>query len=591
MEKNSAKRERSRSRSPPRQETIKLHVSNLSLAITEAQISQLFSRFGKVSDVKVIRKSPTGQPLRDSVYSFVVMSDVSEGRQAMEQLNREGWQVNLSRHAREKAAFQPVLPLPTLQAFQFNAQATYIMLINNGKRAPNMPMDPLTLEKIISENHPSARAMEGIPEVMRGFYLVREVWIGNISPATDKKALFDTFIQFGKIEGIEMFSSKCFAFIKYRKVMSATLAYERGQGLMVDSRPVKVAFADPTRRIDIIGDSVAPDDPNFNPVDDENFRSLYLSYSPGSLIPTETKLREVFNRYGIVTGIYVKKHTDKPYAFVDFEKGEQASLARKLLYLEDPQGTKRKELGDSHLDISFKNTNNIVNKNGVKNGVKYQDRPQNYDVKEMAQKLLQGSSDVISCLQVPLDQTQIPSEPQNPQVLSDPAEDSNIGNVIWSGFMTRSKQHRVGVDLTMVKGEDCMPEKIYNLNITHRVHFPEIAKYSVLATVTMEASNETQQPQFNNYINYFTQKKRVGYIPLKNYAVYVVPPLPEALVFYKDIQPNQLLALIVDPAQRKTPEEAKAIVQQLEKMPTFLQKLQDVSGFSQEKQNPTVLQI
>jgi len=44
------------------------------------------------------------------------------------------------------------------------------------------------------------------------------VWIGNISPATEKKALFDSFKAFGEIEGIEMFSSKGFAFIKFRRV-------------------------------------------------------------------------------------------------------------------------------------------------------------------------------------------------------------------------------------------------------------------------------------------------------------------------------------------------------------------------------------
>ena len=124
--------------------------------------------------------------------------------------------------------------------------------------------------------------------------MVREVWIGNISPSTEKKALYDSFKLYGEIEGIEMFSSKGFSFIKYRKIISATLAYEYAQQAKVDGRPVKVAFADPTRRVDIVGDSVENCDPEFNPIDDEHFKSLYLGYSLGVIVPSEGRLLDVF---------------------------------------------------------------------------------------------------------------------------------------------------------------------------------------------------------------------------------------------------------------------------------------------------------
>jgi hypothetical protein len=43
----------------------------------------------------------------------------------------------------------------------------------------------------------------------------------------------------GDIKAIEMFSSKGFSFIKYRTVLSATRAFELGQGVLADARPVR----------------------------------------------------------------------------------------------------------------------------------------------------------------------------------------------------------------------------------------------------------------------------------------------------------------------------------------------------------------
>ena len=156
--------------------------------------------------------------------------------------------------------------------------------------------------------------------MLKGCHMVREVWIGNISSITDVKSLYNSFLQFGRIEEVEMFNSKCFAFIKFRKIIEATLAYEKGQGLLVDGRPVKVAFADPTRRIDIIGDSTRTDNPDFNPIDDEFFKSLYIGFSVREPLPTEKKLFEVFSRYGVVTGVKIKQEDSKkkPYAFIDY---------------------------------------------------------------------------------------------------------------------------------------------------------------------------------------------------------------------------------------------------------------------------------
>jgi len=66
----------------------------------------------------------------------------------------------------------------------------------------------------------------------------------------------------------------------------------------------------------------------------------------------------------------------------------------------------------------------------------------------------------------------------------------NIGNVVWSGFMTRSRSHKVGVDATLVRGHADFLSTIYHLNITHRITFEEVKKYEILGVVTLENSVE-----------------------------------------------------------------------------------------------------
>lgn len=78
----------------------------------------------------------------------------------------------------------------------------------------------------------------------------------------------------------------------------------------------------------------------------------------------------------------------RPYAFVDFERGEQAALARKHLYIDDDTGARRAELGDPALEISFKNTNTIVTRNGTKTGPKPPPKGSRLELSEITKRLM-----------------------------------------------------------------------------------------------------------------------------------------------------------------------------------------------------------
>lgn len=596
-------RKRSRSHSP---EGTKLHVKNLPLHYSQDKLQETFEYYGSVRNVKIIRKGPNGQPLRDFIYGFVLMDSFESAKNAMEDLNNKGWSINFSREASHRSSPPPrhtipkpltIEQMPNLQSFQDNAQATNIMLLNNANPKPGQVMEQGMLERLLTEHQPSCLNISDTPEFFKGFFMVREVWIGNISPATDKQLLYDAFKNYGIIEGIEMFSSKGFAFIKYRKVVCATRAYELADGIIVDGRPVKVAFADPTRRIDIVGDSLTVENPNFNPIDDDNFKNLFLGYSHSAVVPAEAKLREVFSRYGRVKRISIRQATSttRPYAFVDFERGEQASESRKKLYIEDYDGQKRRELGDPALEISFKNTNNIVSKNGVKNGVRYQDKQSTESISELSRKLMEKPAAFVNLLKfqtlftVPNFQL-APSAPYNFSIFQppsetakkmEPEENPNIGSVVWSGFVTRSKNYRVGIDATLVEGSsECFPASQYHINISHRVQISEIFKFERLALVTIDASNETQQEAFQEYVKYFSVKQRAGYVGIKDALLYICPPLDQIKNLYSKLEGSQLLGVFVDPTKKieKVKDTSK-----LEELIDLLQRPEVMKHFETKK--------
>lgn len=62
----------------------KLQVRNLSPETTEAEISELFARFGQVLDARIVRDASSGM---SKGYGFVTMSAVSEADAAVSRLD------------------------------------------------------------------------------------------------------------------------------------------------------------------------------------------------------------------------------------------------------------------------------------------------------------------------------------------------------------------------------------------------------------------------------------------------------------------------------------------------------------------------
>ena len=127
-------------------------------------------------------------------------------------------------------------------------------------------------------------------------------------------------------------------------------------------------------------------------------------------------------------------------------------------------------------------------------------------------------------------------------------EDENLKN-IWSGFLTKNKKDRISVDAYQIRGdisEDFNSE--YNLDVHHRTQYEEIVKRPSLGIVAFSPQNITQCQLFNEYINYFNEKQRVGVINFKSknkFILYLVPPCEFSRKFYQNPK-KHLLGILVD---------------------------------------------
>ena len=65
-----------------------------------------------------------------------------------------------------------------------------------------------------------------------------------------------------------------------------------------------------------------------------------------------------------------------------------------------------------------------------------------------------------------------------------------MDNAFWSGFITKSKKNRVGVDANLIYGKDITLTD-YNLNINFRTTFQEVLKHKIIAVCLFIPSNST----------------------------------------------------------------------------------------------------
>ena len=237
-----------------------LYVGELDTSVTEAMLFELFNSIGPVASIRVCRDAVTRRSLG---YAYVNFHNIADGERALEELN-------------------------------------YSAIKNRPCRIMWSQRDP-ALRKTGTGN----------------------VFIKNLDPAIDNKALHDTFIAFGnilscKIATDDLGNSKGYGFVHYETNEAAENAIRHVNGMLLNDRKV------------FVGPHVSKKDrmSKFETLK-ANFTNLYVKNLDPEV--TEEEFRAMFEKFGTITSASLSLDEDssksKGFGFVNYENHDDAYRA------------------------------------------------------------------------------------------------------------------------------------------------------------------------------------------------------------------------------------------------------------------------
>lgn len=258
--------------------TASLYVGELDPSVTEAMLFEFFNQIGPVASIKVCRDAITRRSLG---YAYVNYHQSNDGQKALEELN-----------------YAPIKGRPCRIMW--------------------------------SQRDPSLRRNGA-----------GNIFIKNLDPAIDNKALHDTFSAFGnilscKIATDEFGNSKGYGFVHYEDVESADSAIKHVNGMLLNDKKVfvgrHISRTDRQSKADAMK---------------ANFTNVYVkNLDPESI--TAAKFDEMFTKYGPITSASLATDAEgkpKGFGFVNFEKHEDAQKAVDELNDKELEGGRKLYVG------------------------------------------------------------------------------------------------------------------------------------------------------------------------------------------------------------------------------------------------------
>lgn len=247
-----------------------LYVGELNPSVNEASLFEIFSPIGQVLSIRVCRDAVTKKSLG---YAYVNYNKMEDGEKAIDDLN-------------------------------------YSLI------------DGRPCRIMWSQRDPSLRRNgEG------------NIFIKNLHPAIDNKALHDTFSAFGRILSCkvatdEMGNSKCFGFVHYETAEAANAAIENVNGMLLNDREV------------FVGKHVSKKDRESK---FEEMKANFTNVFVKNLAPeyTEEELTKLFEPYGPITSLYLEKDQEgksRGFGFINFNNHDDAVKAVEELNDKDING-------------------------------------------------------------------------------------------------------------------------------------------------------------------------------------------------------------------------------------------------------------
>ncbi|KAI9366220.1 hypothetical protein BD770DRAFT_311349 [Pilaira anomala] len=236
-----------------------LYVGELDPSVTEAMLFEMFNMIGPVASIRVCRDAVTRRSLG---YAYVNFHNIVDGERALESLN-------------------------------------YTLIKGKPCRIMWSQRDP-SLRKTGSGN----------------------VFIKNLDPSIDNKALHDTFSAFGnilscKIAIDENGNSKGYGFVHYETEEAADNAIKHVNGMLLNDKKVYVGRHVPKKE---------------RQAKIEQYRAKFTNVYVKNLDETvnDKQLSEMFGKYGPITSAIVQvdeENHSKGFGFVNFENHEDAQKA------------------------------------------------------------------------------------------------------------------------------------------------------------------------------------------------------------------------------------------------------------------------
>ncbi|ANB14119.1 polyadenylate-binding protein [Sugiyamaella lignohabitans] len=250
-----------------------LYVGELDPSITEAMLFEVFNQIGPVASIRVCRDAVTRRSLG---YAYINYHNTQDGQRALEELN-----------------YAPI-----------KGRACRIMW---------------------SQRDPSLRRTGA-----------GNIFIKNLDPAIDNKALHDTFSAFGNILSCKIATddngiSKGYGFVHYEDVESAESAIKHVDGMLLNDKKV------------FVGRHIAKQDRQSKAEQlRANYTNIYVKNL--DLETNQEKFEEMFKKFGTITSASLAvdgEGKSRGFGFVNYESHESAAKAvEELNDSETPSGKK-----------------------------------------------------------------------------------------------------------------------------------------------------------------------------------------------------------------------------------------------------------
>ncbi|CAD8168944.1 unnamed protein product [Paramecium pentaurelia] len=553
----------------------KIHVSNLPLNVAAHQLQQAFQSFGNIIDIRIIRKTPTGLPLHLSCYAFITFAENESAEKAIQNGSLGDWTVK--------------------------PQIDKQMIIKQRSRSRSRSRSQEKHRQVLTSGH--ITPLEPCPKIQIQLY-VRELFVNGISKNYDEPQIRQIFSQFGYIERIDLYPNKHNIFnsyIKFFTIDQAIYAFQNMDNIQQQfSTPIKIYFSDPIKRHNIVGNNLQNEQqsklssvlfiffpPNLNKKVDHAF--LFE-------ICQNNKCRPLLWNY------YQQDSNYKSYTLLQFKDTQQAIQMRTYLQQNAAEllGDPKCEVGIVSIPTQqqFQNqfqpqppimiqqqqqfVNNILksqqippqqiqlpyqippyqlyqqpimhqqihhqNNNYIQNNQKKPQQQLFPDPKQLYQNQNQISNEtkIQSNIHLQQQSTQI-QQNGNQEILDGFLNFSQIQqrqdlNDFWSGFMYRSKSHRVGVDAFCVESDPPI-QMSPQIQVNYKGNYSDAKKCANESfKFILCPSDQTQNSAFQEYIDYFLEKNKIGVAQLGNGILYLLPPC-EITNSIKTISGLELLAI------------------------------------------------